>query len=368
MHKQYYRPENLTPTAVIDNIRIAAPSPLLVFTPRTSKHGIVRNGLRWRKHHIASLIQPYVYSVVQLSRYNEGKYEKKLEETDASFQNNEFPYSYTSADALAKQVVDSYIALSPRSSSLDSDSVRISMLECAFDLPCTAPSFVSHGRGSGHRFLQIITYDKQKFTYDKHTNEWRDTYGNSRTITGREYFKQLFAWNWCVYVGTKNYRITIYRKNDKIRHEVRYMKNAALNKVLLKNRHISVLQNRAVVEHLFRETARRICALYHKDIPAIERTIRGMLKAFDNGRSKKHEPRVPECEALYIDGCIPAPAINQVSIYNYSIVIRLGRSALSCCVRRIRAPPRLVPSCTLHYSNLFYARYACYGSCVLLLF
>lgn len=313
MHKQYYRPENLTPTAVIDNIRIAAPSPLLVFSPRTSKHGIVRNGLRWRKHSIASLILPYVYSVVQLSRYNKGKYEKKLEETDAAFQNNEFSYNYTSAAALTKQVVDSYIALSPCSSSLDSDSVRISMLECAFDLPCTAPSlellqdFVLHGRGSGRRFLQIITYDKQKYTYDKRTNEWRDTYGNPRTITGKEYFKQLFAWNWCVYVGTKNYRITIYRKNDKIRHEIRYVKSAALNKVLLKNRHISVLQKRTVVEHLFRETARRICTLYHKEMPSIERAIRGMLKTFDNGRSDKYEPRVPGREALYIDGCESIP-------------------------------------------------------------
>ena len=349
MYKPPYRLKNLTPTAVIDNIRIAAPSPLLVYTPRTSQYGIVRGGLRWRRHNIASLIQPYVYSVVQLSRYNKGKYEKKLEETDSSFQNNESPYSYTSAAALTKQAVDSYIALSPCSSSLDSDSVRISMLECAFDLPCTAPSleqlvdFVSHGRGSGRRFLQIITYDKQKYTYDKHTNEWRDTYGNPRTITGKEYFKQLFSWNWCVYVGTKNYRITIYRKNDKIRHEIRYRKNAALKKALLKNRHISVLQNRTVVEHLFRETARRICALYHREIPSIESAIHDMLKTFDNGRSEKHEPRVPGREAFYIDGCISAPAINQVSIYNYSIVIHLGRSALSFSVWRIRAPPRLFP-------------------------
>ena len=333
------------PIAVIDCLRLAAPAPLFGFNNDvTAVHGICRSALRWRKHTIPHFFMPYIYTVAQLSRYHDGRYEKKLEEIDASFQNNQYPYTYKSAAKFVRQALDSYTSFSTRSSVLDGGMLNITMIECAFDLPATVPTLsqlirhVLTGSGAATRRLKIKTYDGNEYRYFKQHDVWRDKFGVEREIEEQEYFKQLTQWNWSVYAGSKNYRILIYRKDDRIRHEIRYNGNAAVKKALFSKRHVSALEDRETVETLLRETAKRIYELYGvKEIRSVENAINDALASFP---AERQEPCVAEHVAFHIDLGVPAVNINQVNVIIAHAYLTVQRAASYLSkVHRIRAPP-----------------------------
>ena len=332
------------PNAVIDSIRLAAPAPLCGFNSIAAVHGVCCNGLRWRKHTIPHYFMPYIYTVAQLSRYDDGRYEKKLDETDASFQNNQYPYTYKSASEFVKQALDSYTSFSTRYSVLDGGMLNITMIECAFALPATAPTLsrlirhVLTGSGAASRRLKIKTYEGNEYRYFKQQGVWRDKFEVEREIAEQEYFKQLTQWNWTVYAGSKNYRILIYRKDDRIRHEIRYNGNAAVKKALLSRRHVSALKDRKTVETLFRETARRIYELYGvEEIRSVENAINDALASFP---AEKQEPCAAERMAFHIDLGVPAVDINQVNVIIAHVYLTVQRaSSYPSKAYRIRAPP-----------------------------
>lgn len=332
------------PIVAIDNIRIAAPAPLYNFNDVTAEHGIWRNGICWRNYSIPRFYKPYIYAVSQLSRYANGRYEKKRKYTKAPFQNNRHPYTYESASAFVRQAIYSYVSLSTSLCVLDKEELNITKIECAFDLPASAPTldhlirYISRGRGSGARRLEIMTNDGNIYAYSKTRCRWHDKSYATRYISDSEYFKQIFQRQWSVYVGSRNYRIIIYRKGNRIRHEIAYKGSAAVKKVLAGRRHVSAIEDRTAVENLFRETARRIYELYQvNEIPSVETAIRDALASFPE---EKHEPCKPECMAFHIDLGAPAVLINKVNLITVYVTFILLRAFLySTEICRIRAPP-----------------------------
>lgn len=351
-----YKPEEIQTIGLIDTLRIAAISPFLIFTPEMVNRGIFRCGLRWRRYVIKSLFQPYIYTVTQLSRYDKSAgYEKKIEECEASFQNNQHPYSYLSAAKFVQQVINSYNSISQYIDHFNEPTLRISAVECAFDIFDSVPTlaqlinFVSCGKGAGKRFLEICYGSEEKYIYDKHTGQWHDKYGTPRYISEQEFRTQIDKWNWCVYTGTRNYRITIYKKDYRIRHEVRYNRAAAVKKAFGQSRHVSVLQNRSAVGNIFRETAKRIYTIYQvAEMREVKKAIRRALRTFPR-KNQKHEPRVLGCVAFYIDGRAASFfRINKVYMY-IAIYMRLTVVSQDES-KRIRAPPVVVPPL---YHNLY---------------